>query len=143
MARMLDATGTDYFDPDVLALIQGFERETAPARGVKVSLKGFKEHYDHVEDRIQFVDFSTRERQSEITPRQVLDLLIEGNERFRNGVRISRSAPPDEPDGPGPVLRWPRSSRASTVALRSSSSSTSASATSSRCASRATSPAAR
>jgi len=90
---MLDATGTDYFDPDVLALIQGFERETAPARGVKVSLKGFKEHYDHVEDRIQFVDFSTRERQSEITPRQVLDLLIEGNERFRNGVRISRDLP--------------------------------------------------
>lgn len=87
---MFDATATDFFDPDVLALIQTYERETAPARGVQVSLKGFKEHYREVEDRIQFVDFSTRERQSELTPRQTLGLLIEGNERFRTGHRISR-----------------------------------------------------
>lgn len=87
---MFDATATDFFDPDVLALIQTYERETAPARGIQVSLKGFKEHYRDVEDRIQFVDFSTRERQSELTPRLTLDLLVEGNERFRTDHRISR-----------------------------------------------------
>ncbi len=87
---MFDATDTDFFDPDVLALIQTYERETAPARGIKVSLKGFKEHYDDVEDHIEFVDFSSRERQSEVTPREVLEMLIAGNERFQSGRRISR-----------------------------------------------------
>jgi len=87
---MLDASETDYIDPDVLTLIHDYERETAPTRGVRVSLKGFKDHYEPLEDRIQFVDFSSRELQSQLEPRQVLDVLEEGNERFRTGNRLTR-----------------------------------------------------
>ncbi len=87
---MLDATQTDYIDPDVLTMIHDFGRETAPKRGVTLSLKGLKDHYDSLDDRIGYVDYSSREVQSKLEPRQVLELLREGNERFRTGNRIVR-----------------------------------------------------
>jgi carbonic anhydrase/SulP family sulfate permease len=87
---MLDATDTDYIDPDVLGLIQDFAHHTAPARGVQVSLKGFKSHYEQLEDRMQFVDYTTRELQAQLDAAKVLRLLREGNERFRTGRPVTR-----------------------------------------------------
>ena len=60
---LLDAQNTDYIDPDVLDLIRDFKEQTAPARGVEVSLLGFRNKYQ-LEDQIQYVDYSTRELQS-------------------------------------------------------------------------------
>jgi len=87
---MIDASQTDYIDPDVLSLIQDYAHQTAPARGVLVSLKGFKSRYEQLEDRMQFVDYSTRELQSQLTAAKVWDLLEEGNERFRSGNPLTR-----------------------------------------------------
>lgn len=87
---MIDARQTDYIDPDVLSLIQDYAHQTAPARGVLVSLKGFKSRYEQLEDRMQFVDYSTRELQSQLTAAKVWDLLEEGNERFRSGNPLTR-----------------------------------------------------
>jgi carbonic anhydrase/SulP family sulfate permease len=87
---MIDASQTDYIDPDVLSLIQDYAHQTGPARGVLVSLKGFKSHYEQLEDRMQFVDYSSRELQSELTAGKVWDLLEEGNERFRSGSPLTR-----------------------------------------------------
>ena len=39
---LLDAQNTDYIDPDLLSLIRDFKEQTAPARGVEVSLLGFR-----------------------------------------------------------------------------------------------------
>ena len=39
---LLDAQNTDYIDPDVLDLIRDFKEQTGPARGVEVSLLGFR-----------------------------------------------------------------------------------------------------
>jgi carbonic anhydrase/SulP family sulfate permease len=86
---LLDARRTDYIDPDILDLIRDFREQTAPARGVKVSLSGFRRKYK-LADHIQFVDYSSRELQSAISPEQVLQILKEGNERFRTGQRLSR-----------------------------------------------------
>ncbi|MFO0783593.1 MAG: SulP family inorganic anion transporter [Phycisphaerales bacterium] len=86
---LLDARLADYVDPDILAMIREFSEETAPARGVQVSLVGFKDRYP-IQDRVQFVDVSTRELQSSLTPSKVLALLKEGNERFVSGKRLSR-----------------------------------------------------
>ncbi len=86
---LLDARNTDYIDPDVLDLIRDFEREEAPARGVKVSLLGFRDQY-RFEDRIQYVDYATREVQSALTPARVLEILKNGNERFLNGQQLIR-----------------------------------------------------
>jgi carbonic anhydrase len=86
---LLDATQTDYIDPDVLDLIRDFKDETGPARGVEVSLLGFRTKYQ-LRDQIQYVDYTTRDLQVALTPAQVLDVLRSGHERFRTGRRLSR-----------------------------------------------------
>ncbi len=86
---LIDAHGCEFIDPDILMLIRDFDQDSAPVRGIKVSLTGFKDRY-LIENRIQFVDYSTLELQSSMTPEQVLAVLFEGNERFRNGHRLTR-----------------------------------------------------
>ncbi len=86
---LLDARGTDYIDPDVFTLIRDFKEEAGPARNVQVSLRGFREKYD-LEDEILFVDYTSRELQQQLTPESALQVLMEGNERFRSGHRLSR-----------------------------------------------------
>lgn len=86
---LLDASNTDYIDPDILGMIREFRDQVAPMRGVKVSLHGFREKY-HIEELLQFVDHSTRELRDQLTPERVLSILQEGNERFRSGKRLVR-----------------------------------------------------
>lgn len=86
---LLDARGTEYIDPDVLELVKEFRDLTAPARNIRLSMVGFHESYE-LHDDIQFVDFSTRELQDRVTPAQVLEILREGNDRFRSGHRTNR-----------------------------------------------------
>lgn len=86
---LLDAQSTDYIDSDVLTLLRDFTEQTAPARNVSVSMRGFQKKYQF-DDRIQYVDFSTRELQAEATPAQVLKILEDGHERFRTGNRLTR-----------------------------------------------------
>ncbi|MEI7684514.1 MAG: carbonic anhydrase, partial [Planctomycetota bacterium] len=86
---LIDATETDYIDGDLLELIHDFERKVAPSRGVTVSLQGFHDRYQMV-DRIQYVDYSTRDLQRSLTPAQALALLQEGHERFISGQRLPR-----------------------------------------------------
>ncbi|MCS6897761.1 MAG: SulP family inorganic anion transporter, partial [Nitrospira sp.] len=86
---LLDAQATNYIDPDVLDLIRDFKEVVAPARGIEVSLIGFQSKYQ-LEDTIQYVDYSTRELRETLTPQQVLQILKDGNERFRTGRRLTR-----------------------------------------------------
>jgi carbonic anhydrase len=86
---LLDAESTDYIDPDVLNLISDFKDQIAPSRDVQVSLLGFRQKYQ-MEDDIQFVDYSTRELQENLTWVQVLQILKEGNLRFLRGQRLTR-----------------------------------------------------
>ena len=87
---LIDARRTEYIDADVHDLIRDYINEVAPARGVEVSMLGLKEHYQQLEDRVQFVDYTTREMQSSLTPDGVLQLLREGNERFLKGQQLTR-----------------------------------------------------
>lgn len=86
---VIDASLSNYIDPDVLALIHEFVSDTAQARGVKVSLVGFRESYD-LGDGVAHVDYSTRELQAMMTPLDVLNILKEGNERFASDRRLKR-----------------------------------------------------
>jgi carbonic anhydrase/SulP family sulfate permease len=86
---LLDAQQTDFIDPDVLHLIRNFTERVAPERGISVSLRGFRSKY-RLGDRIQYVDHATRELQELLTPAKVLQLLREGNERFRTGHQLTR-----------------------------------------------------
>ena len=86
---LLDARNSHYIDPDVLDLIRHFKEKTAPARKIEVSLMGFRSKY-RLEDRIQYVDHATREVQQSMTPSQILEVLKDGNERFRTGRLLTR-----------------------------------------------------
>ncbi len=86
---LLDARQTIYIDPDVLSLIHDYKNHMAPARSVQVSLLGFRAKY-HLDDEIQYVDYSNRAIQDQLTPEQVLQILKEGNVRFRSGKRLTR-----------------------------------------------------
>ncbi len=87
---LLDAQNTDYIDPDVLDLIRDFDDHGGPARGIQVSLLGFRSKY-HLRDHIQYVDYATRELQNALTPPEVLQVLKDGHERFRTGRRLTRN----------------------------------------------------
>ena len=86
---LIDATETDYIDPDVLGLIRDFKTTSGPANGVTVSLRGFRDKYN-LKDDIQFADYSTRELQDKMKPEQVLQVLQDGNIRFQNGTLLTR-----------------------------------------------------
>jgi carbonic anhydrase/SulP family sulfate permease len=87
---LVDASETDYIDPDILDLIRTFEQEEAPIRGVHVSLLGFHERYEF-RDRILFADYTSREVRDALSPDRVLEILKEGHERFRNGEQLMRN----------------------------------------------------
>jgi MFS superfamily sulfate permease-like transporter len=86
---LLDATDTEFVDPDVLAMIREFRDVRAPARGVHLSMNGFHDAY-RLRDHIEFVDYSTRELQDRLRPEQVLAILREGNLRFVQGRQLNR-----------------------------------------------------
>ncbi len=86
---LLDASKSDYIDPDVLNLIREFKQGMGPAHGVQVSLQSFRNKYQ-LSDEIQFVDYSTRELQNQLDPAHVLQILMDGNQRFRSGRQLTR-----------------------------------------------------
>ena len=86
---LIDARMADYVDSDIIAMIREFVAEIAPVRGVHVSLLGFKDRYP-LEDKVMYVDVSTRDVQASLTPARVLQVLKEGNERFVSGTRLNR-----------------------------------------------------
>lgn len=87
---LIDANNTDYIDPDILDLIYDFQN-TAKAQNINVSLSGFKDKYPKLVDHIEYLDFTTRELQDTLTPEKILEILKEGNRRFREGVRLTRN----------------------------------------------------
>ena len=86
---VIDARACDYLDPDILGIIRTFRDEAGPARGISVSLNGFRNRYD-LTDSIQYVDVTTRDVQANLTPQRALELLRAGNERFVSGHRLHR-----------------------------------------------------
>lgn len=86
---LLDARSTEYIDPDILDLLSDFQQETAPARQISVSRIGFQDRY-RFQDHIEYVDHSSRDLQETMKPEQVIQILRDGNERFRHDHRLTR-----------------------------------------------------
>ena len=85
---VIDASNTYYIDPDVYNVIKDFKDGTAQTNHIELKLIGFKAHYPEiVEDELD-VNVSTEEVQRHLTPKQVLELLKEGNHRFVNHERL-------------------------------------------------------
>lgn len=86
---LIDASDTDFIDPDILSLIREFKNRTGPARGIKVSVRGFRKRFN-LPDEMAFAHHATRELKEQMTPEQVLETLAEGNRRFCSNQRLSR-----------------------------------------------------
>lgn len=86
---LIDARQSDYIDHDILDLIGTFAAEAAPARGVDVQLMGFDGRFG-LRDRLNDIDNSNSDLQRHLNPAQVLEILKEGNRRFRTGERLIR-----------------------------------------------------
>jgi carbonic anhydrase/SulP family sulfate permease len=86
---LIDARSTDFIDPDIRDLLSDLRDKTAPARGIEMSFVGMRDH-NFIDDHVQFVDYTTREVQSGLTPQAVLEILQAGNQRFLAGERIER-----------------------------------------------------
>jgi carbonic anhydrase len=80
---LIDASGTDYIDNDVLEIIDDY-RVVAAERNVRLNVIGLRDEY-RLHDPIQFVPALDRDTQKKLRPDDVLQLLRDGNERFRTG----------------------------------------------------------
>lgn len=88
---LIDASESDYIDPDILSLIRDFHAVDGPTRGVKVQLKGFRSKYQTLFAEAEAKDPATpNERSTAVDPVQIVGILREGNRRFFSGERLKR-----------------------------------------------------
>jgi carbonic anhydrase len=80
---LIDAGNADYIDHDVLEIINDY-RIVAAERNVKLNVVGLRDAY-RLQDPIQFVPALDKDTQNRLRPADVLQLLRDGNERFRAG----------------------------------------------------------
>jgi carbonic anhydrase len=81
---IIDATYSDYIDPDVLDIINDFKNTVSGLKNIKVNVLGIKSLY-HPEDRIEFVDVLDKATQEKLSPLDILEILRNGNSRFVKG----------------------------------------------------------
>lgn len=86
---IIDAHHSQYIDKEISELLKEFKEDEAPHKQISLNLTGFKEHYK-IHNFIDFINVTTYDVQSYLSPAQVLHILNEGNQRFLNDERIHR-----------------------------------------------------
>ena len=81
---IIDATYSDYVDQDILELINDFKETVAPEKNIILNIIGLKTRYE-LSDHIQFVNVLNKETQQMLRPKEVVEILKAGNERFVKG----------------------------------------------------------
>lgn len=87
---IIDARYSQYIDKEIIELLDTFKEEQAPNKHIALNLTGFKDDYK-LHNYIDFINVTTYDVQSNLTPAQVLNILHEGNHRFLQDTRIHRS----------------------------------------------------
>lgn len=87
---IIDARYAEYIDKEILEYLKEYQQELAPLRDISLNLMGFKEEYA-LHDHINFINVSTYDAQSQLSPQEVLAILKQGNQRFLNDQGIHRS----------------------------------------------------
>lgn len=104
---VIDASQTDYIDPDLYSVIEDFQKETATKHQITVKFLGLKAHYPEVDEHTLDIDVSTKSLQDQLRPEDVLQKLKEGNTRFANHERlhhnISRQIQVTSDEGQHPI----------------------------------------
>lgn len=84
---LIDASDSDYIDPDILALIRDFRNKVAPAHGINLNLIGFESRYE-MRDNYRTIDYTKTQTNRDLTPVNALRQLLDGNARFRSGISL-------------------------------------------------------
>lgn len=87
---IIDARYAEFIDKEIIEYLKMYQNELAPARLISLNFIGFKDDYA-IHDYINFINVTTYDAQSQLTPSEVLEILQQGNERFLNDQRIHRS----------------------------------------------------
>lgn len=86
---IIDATFTTYVEPDVIEILHDFQNTFARENRIDVKLIGLKEKYDP-KSQINVEKSPTIVKPVLSTPQDILDYLIEGNQRYVDGTLVSR-----------------------------------------------------
>ncbi len=78
---IIDARNTRYIDHDVTELISEFNADSA-SRGIKLNLLGLKNKKGGIDTANDFFSVITKGVQNSLTPDDVLNVLMRGNQRF-------------------------------------------------------------
>lgn len=87
---IIDARYAEFIDKEIIEYIQEFTEEQAPIRQISTNLIGFKDKYN-IHDHIDFINITTYDAQTHLSPMQVLHILQQGNLRFIQDKGIHRS----------------------------------------------------
>lgn len=87
---IIDARYSDYIDKEIIEFIKEFKTDHAPHKNISLNLIGFKDRYK-IHNYIDFINVTTYDVQSTLSPYQALNILREGNQRFRQDTCIHRS----------------------------------------------------
>lgn len=86
---VIDAQGTEFIDKEIIELLKDFQEEQAPTKDISLNLSGFRAEYK-IHDFVDFINVTTYDVQSNLSPSEVLNILHEGNQRFLNDAPINR-----------------------------------------------------
>jgi MFS superfamily sulfate permease-like transporter len=81
---VIDASKSDFIDPDVVEVIEDFKETVAPEKEIQLNIIDMKKGYK-LRDQLQFVNVLDKETRNQMQPVEILDLLKKGNERFVKG----------------------------------------------------------
>lgn len=84
---IIDATKSEYIDADVLEIIHDFKTVYAPENKIKVNLIGM--HLEEI-NQIDFYNTIDKTTLDNFKPKEVLDLLKEGNKRHVEGKHVDK-----------------------------------------------------
>lgn len=88
---IIDATFTTYVEPDVIEILHDFQDTFARENDIEVMITGLKEKYEK-KDKVNLIsDPSEAKKERDLTsPKEILNYLIDGNQRYVDGNLVSR-----------------------------------------------------
>lgn len=86
---IIDATFTTYVEHDVIEILHNFQDTFARENDIELNITGLRENYDQ-DSKINLLKGQKEENKDLSTPQDILDYIIEGNQRYVEGNLVSR-----------------------------------------------------
>lgn len=81
---IIEAKNSDFIDDDILEIFETFKSTIAIDNNIQLNILGFKQKFQ-IEDQIQFTNVINKTEQENLTSKEILEILINGNKRFAEG----------------------------------------------------------